>query len=283
MERALRAHDDLVLGALEVVHLHQALVAAGSEQRRFVHQVGEVGAGESGRAAGDDVGAHIGRHRHLAHVHVEDLLAAADVGQRHHHLAVEAARAQQRRVEHIGPVGGRDHDHAGVALEAVHLHQELVERLLALVVAAAQAGAALAADRVDLIDEHDAGRMLLGLVEHVAHARRAHADEHLDEVRAGNAEERHLGLAGDGLAPAASCRCRGCRPSARRGECARPASGTCSGSRRNSTSSRDFFLGFLAAGHVGEGDGVVALVEHARTALAEGERARRARRPASGA
>ncbi len=45
------------------------------------------------------------------------------------------------------------------------------------------------------------------------------------------------------------------------------------GSRRNSTSSRDFFLGFLAAGHVGEGDGVVALVEHARTALAERERA----------
>ena len=109
---ALGAHDDLVLGALEVVHLDQALVAARGEQRRFVHQVGEVGAREAGRAARDDVGLDVRRERHLAHVHLEDLLAAADVGQRHDHLAVEAARAQQRRVEHVGPVGGGDDDHA---------------------------------------------------------------------------------------------------------------------------------------------------------------------------
>src|SRR6266478_2819734 len=66
------------------------------------------------------------------------------------------------------------------------------------VVAAAEARAALAADRVDLVDEHDAGRVLLRLLEHVAHARRADADEHFDEVRARDREERHLRLARDG-------------------------------------------------------------------------------------
>ena len=69
-------------------------------------------------------------------------------------------------------------------LEAVHLDEQLVQRLLALVVAAAEAGAAMAADRVDFVDEDDAGRVLLGLLEHVAHARSADADEHLDEVGA---------------------------------------------------------------------------------------------------
>jgi hypothetical protein len=87
-------------------------------------------------------------------------------------------------------------------------------------VTAAEAGAAMTADRVDLVDEDDAGRVLLGLLEHVAHARGADADEHLDEVRTGDREERHLGLAGDGRAssvlpvpgeptistPAGSCR-----------------------------------------------------------------------------
>ena len=131
-------------------------------------------------------------------MHLQDLLAADDVGVRHHHLAVEAARPQQRRVEHVGPVGGGDQDDAFVGLEAVHLDQQLVQRLLALVIAAAEAGAAMAADRVDFVDEDDAGRVLLGLVEHVADAARADADEHLDEVRAGNGEERHVGLAGDG-------------------------------------------------------------------------------------
>jgi hypothetical protein len=55
----------------------------------------------------------------------------------------------------------------------------------------------MAADRVDFVDEDDAGRVLLGLLEHVAHAAGADADEHLDEVGTGNGEERHVRLAGD--------------------------------------------------------------------------------------
>ena len=82
--------------------------------------------------------------------------------------------------------------------EAVHLDQQLVERLLALVVAAAQAGAALAADRVDLVDEDDARAVLLGLLEQVAHPGGADADEHLDEVRTRDREERNPGLTRDG-------------------------------------------------------------------------------------
>ncbi len=131
-------------------------------------------------------------------MHLEDLLAADDVRVRHDDLAVETARTQQRRIEHVRTVGRGDEDDALVGLEAVHLDQQLVQRLLALVIAAAEAGAAMAADRVDFVDEDDAGRVLLGLLEHVAHAARADADEHFDEVGTRNREERHVGLAGDG-------------------------------------------------------------------------------------
>src|SRR5688572_31335396 len=61
----------------------------------------------------------------------------------------------------------------------------------------AKARAAMASDGVDLVDENDAGRVLLRLLEHVANARGAHAHEHLDEVGARYREERHLGFAGD--------------------------------------------------------------------------------------
>ena len=131
-------------------------------------------------------------------MHAQDSFAALHVGPRHDDAAVEAAGAQHRRIEHVGPVGRGDDDHALVRLEAVHLDQELVERLLALVVPAAQACAAMASDGVDLVDEDDAWRVLLALHEQVAHARRAHADEHLDEVRARDLEERHARLARDG-------------------------------------------------------------------------------------
>ena len=82
-------------------------------------------------------------------------------------------------------------------IEAVELGEQLVERLLLLVVAAERAGAAAAAEGVQLVDEDDAGRRLPRLLEQVAHARRADAHEHLDELGAGDREERHAGLAGD--------------------------------------------------------------------------------------
>ena len=135
--------------------------------------------------------------RRLLGVHREDAGPPADVGPRNDDAAIEAARAQQRRIEHVGAVGGGDQDDALVRLEAVHLDQQLVQRLLALVVTAAQARAAVAADGVDLVDEDDAGGVLLALLEQVAHAAGADAHEHLDEVRARDREERHARLARD--------------------------------------------------------------------------------------
>ena len=193
----LGAHHDLVLGVLELAHRDRALAAARRHQRRFVDEIGEIGAGEAGRAARDDLRIDIRGERHLAHVHLEDLLAADDVRVRHDDLAVEPAGTQQRRVEHVRAVGRGDQDDALVRLEAVHLDEQLVQRLLALVIAAAEAGAAMPAHRVDLVDEDDAGRVLLALLEHVAHPARADADEHLDKIGAGDREERHIRLAGD--------------------------------------------------------------------------------------
>ena len=117
--------------------------------------------------------------------------------------AVEAAGPQQRGIEDVGPVGGGDEDDALVRLEPVHLDEQLVERLLAFVMPAAEARAAVTADRVDLVD--DAGRVLLALLEEVAHAGGADADEHLDEVRTADREERDVRFARDG-ARQASCR-----------------------------------------------------------------------------
>ena len=116
----------------------------------------------------------------------------------HDDAAVEAAGPQERRVQDVRPVGRGDEDDALVRVEAVHLDEQRVQRLLALVVSAAEARAAVPADGVDLVDEDDAGRVLLALLEEVADARGADAHEHLDEVRARDREEGDVRLAGDG-------------------------------------------------------------------------------------
>ena len=193
----LRAGDDPVDRLLEEVVRDRPLLVTGGEQRGLVDHVGQVGAGEAGRTAGHRVEVDVGRERLALGVHPQDGLAALHVRGVHRDLPVEAARAQQRRVEDVRPVGGRDQDDAALGVEAVHLDEQLVERLLALVVTAAHAGAAVPADGVDLVDEDDRRGVRLGLLEEVADPARADTDEHLDEVGAGDRVERHPGLAGD--------------------------------------------------------------------------------------
>ena len=178
----LGAHHDLVLGVLELAHRDRALAAARRHQCRLVDQIGKIGARKARRAAGDDLRIDIRSERHLAHVHFQDLLSAGNVRVRHDDLAIEAARAQQRGVEHVRPVGRGDQDDAFIGLEPVHLDEQLVQGLLTLVIAAAQPRAAMPADGVDLVDKDDAGCVLLALFEHVAHAAGADADKHLDKV-----------------------------------------------------------------------------------------------------
>ena len=158
-------------------------------------KIGEIGAGESGSAARDHREVNIVRERHFASVHAKNFLAAFHVRPRHDHAPVETAWAQKRRVENVRPVRGRNQDDAFVRFKAVHFDEQRVQGLLALVMTAAETGAAMTADRVDFVYEDDARCVLLALLEKVANAAGAHADEHLDEIRAGNREEWNIRFA----------------------------------------------------------------------------------------
>ena len=56
-------------------------------------------------------------------------------------------------------------------------------------------GAARLAQGVEFVDEDDGRGLRAGLLEQVAHARRAYADEQLDEFRTADGKEGHAGLA----------------------------------------------------------------------------------------
>ena len=197
---AFEAAHDAVDGCQEVLLRNEFLVVARSDQRGFVADICNVGTRESGGLAGQERPVELRIELQRTQVDVENLLTFLDVGQSHLDLAVETAGAHQRLVEDVGTVRGRKDDHARIGLEAVHLREELVKRILTLVVAR-EPGilAAGAADGVNLVDENDARRLLLGLFEQVADTRSTHADEHLHEVGTRNREERHVGLACDGL------------------------------------------------------------------------------------
>src|SRR6478735_9206075 len=193
----LRTRHDAVDGLVEHLVVDELPVAARREERRFVQHVRQIGTGEAGRTTGDRVEVDVLRDRLALLVHLEDLEAALHVRTVDGDLPVETPRTQQRRVQDVRPVRGGDQDDAALHVEAVHLDEQLIERLLALVVTAAHAGTAVPSDGVDLVDEDDRRSVRLGLLEEVTDTGGTDTDEHLDEVGTGDRVERDARLARD--------------------------------------------------------------------------------------
>src|SRR5216684_7709330 len=129
----------------------------------------------------------------------QDGLAATSFGQIDGDLPVETPRSQQGWIEHVRAVRGGQDDNGLIGLEAIHFHQQLLQRLFPLIVAGiSRCATARAPNRVDFIDKDDAGSVLLGLLKEVAHAAGADPDEEFDEAGATGAIERDACLACDG-------------------------------------------------------------------------------------
>ena len=132
-----------------------SLPQPGGPEGRLVDQVADVGAGKSDCAGGETFEIDVGRQGNLPHVNLEDGDAPALRGAIDRDMAIEPSGPEQGRIEHVGAVGGGEHDDRFVGAEAVHFAEDLIERLLAFVVAAAEPCAAMPADGVDLVDEQD--------------------------------------------------------------------------------------------------------------------------------
>ena len=194
MRRAVDRLLELVLG-------DGVLLAAGGQQRGLVHDVLEVGAGEPGRARRRSCAA---RRRGRA-----PRRARAPAGS----PRGRAGRAGPRRPGgRSGPgrtsagssTSGRfvaammmtPFDESKPSISTRSWFSVCSRSSCAPKPGAHRAGATLA-DRVDLVQEDQRRRLLLRLLEQLADARGAQADEHLHELRARHEEERDVRLAGD--------------------------------------------------------------------------------------
>ena len=129
-----RAHHLPLLCPLKVPRIHRIRLVGRRLDRRLVHHRLQVRARKADRPAGDDrdVDALV-VVQDVAEVVAQDRDPPAHVRQRHHHRPVETSRTDKRFVERLGEVGCADEDDTLAGLEAVQLDQELVQRLLGVV------------------------------------------------------------------------------------------------------------------------------------------------------
>ena len=257
---AFAAHENLVLGILEIMHVQAVLIELGGLKGSFVDQIFKVGARKARCTASQHFQINIASKRRAFGVHFKNAAAATQIGRGHHDLTVKAARTQQGGIKHIRAVCGGNEDNAFIAFKAVHFHKQLVQGLLAFVMPAAKASATLTANGVDFVNKYQTGRVFLALNKKVANARSAHAHKHFNKVGAGNGEERHPGLASNGAGQ--KCFTRAGRAHEQHALGDAPAkAGKLFGVGEKFHNFRKLVLGFVNTSHVSKGNAGAVLIE----------------------
>ena len=189
-ERVEHFGVDALLLEVDEVHLLADLL-----QRRLRAQRGQIGAHVAVRLVGDLLEVDVVAELHVLGVNAEYFEASDGVRNADVDLAVKATEASQGRVDAVRPVGGGHDDDVRALLEAVHEREELRDdasldlavRLLAL-----------GRNGVQLVDEYDRGRVLLGRLERLAQVGLGLARQLAHDLRAVDEEEEGARLVGDG-------------------------------------------------------------------------------------
>eukprot|EP00047_Mylnosiga_fluctuans_P002620 m.225234 g.225234 ORF g.225234 m.225234 type:complete len:387 (+) comp11232_c0_seq1:43-1203(+) len=190
--------DDLAHGLHEIL-IHD-VIALGPDRKhaRFRANIAQISAVEAIRQLCDRLVVDLAGLGNGSRVDLEDVQAGLLVRQRDLDLAVQTARPQQRRVQHVRPI--RRHDDLDLAqhIEAVHLVQQLHQRTLDLAVGRGTFREAAAADGVNLVHEDDARLVVARVAEHLADHAGALADVLVDDRTRDHFQEVCINVRRDG-------------------------------------------------------------------------------------
>lgn len=194
---SLYTHHDPVPGVFKVLHVSCVLELVHSLGDGRVHQVLNLGASEAGSHLGQVACVDVYCLGYLVQVQCEYVLTPVYVWQGHMYLLVKTTRPDSSRVKDVLVIGSANDQDLVVLLEAVHLRQQLVNGCAGGTVLRAETSA-LAEQRVYLVYEYNAGLVVFGFSEELAHTLSSYTHEHLVEVRTRAIDEAAPRLTCDG-------------------------------------------------------------------------------------
>src|ERR1700754_3102405 len=175
--------DDPVDRILEIFHFHIVFSLTGSNERGFITNICDVGAGKAWRLFGQLMNIQLAGDLYRLEMYFENSFAAFQIRLVDGDLTVETARTQQGCIQYVRTVRRSQYDDTAVAAKTIHFHKQLIEGAFPFIIAHNGILTAGTTNGVDLIDEDDARCLFTGLLEQVTDTAGAYTHEQLDEVR----------------------------------------------------------------------------------------------------
>ena len=179
----LQATNNTVYCCQEILFVHRILSMTSCDECSFVANIGNISTRETWSLTSQEVDIKRLVELQRTQMHAKNLFALIKIGKVDMNLTIETTRTQQCLVKNVNTVGSRKNDNATICSKAIHLSQQLVERILTFIVTT-HCGilSTSTSHSINLIDKDDTWSLLLGLTEKIAHTRSTNADKHLHKI-----------------------------------------------------------------------------------------------------
>ena len=156
---------------MEIIKIHLTLIATSGDQRCLITYVGDIGSCKTRGHFTQDLRLYGRPNLDIFQMHLENSLPTRQVRTLESNLTIKTTRTHQCTIENIRTIGGGHDDDALVRTETIHFYEQLVERILTLIIATLEGVATTGTtDSINLIDEDDTRCFLPGLLEQIPHA-----------------------------------------------------------------------------------------------------------------
>lgn len=192
--KELRKNNDIVIGIIELMNGKEEIVEERGNEGGLVEEVGKIGKGEERSKEWEKIEIKIGWKRKIEKMKIENMLEEENIRVRKKEMKVEKEWKKERRIKKVGKVGGRNKDDRLIGLKKVNIEKKMVESMLEIVIEEEKKGEKMKEKRIDLIDEDNEGRIIIGMLKNIEEEDWEEKEENLKKVRKGNGEERKIGL-----------------------------------------------------------------------------------------
>ena len=158
---SLNAINRLVNSAI----VNKLSARTSAKQSRFIKHISQIRARKTRSSNSNHMKINVWHKRLAFSVNLKNRLATFQIWGFHSNLTIKSSWSQKRRIKHIWAVRSSDNNQVSVVIEAVHLHKQLIKRLLALIVAACHTATAASSNCINLINKDDCWSVLLSLIE----------------------------------------------------------------------------------------------------------------------
>ena len=183
-------HDPL----LQLHHLNRLLPTPRRQQRRLIHQIRQISTRKPRRPSSQRIQINLHRNRLPPRMHLQNTPPTTPIRTINHNLTIKPTRPQQRRIQNIRTIRSRNQNNIILQLKPIHLHQQLIQRLLTLIMPPTQTSPTMPPNRINLIHKHNTRRRLLRLLKQIPNTRRTHTHKHLHKIRTRNRKKRNPSL-----------------------------------------------------------------------------------------